>query len=136
MLTRYQDWPERLDEYLNSRLAVPFTFGVNDCALFAMDAIQAMTGVDLGAEIRGTYSDQEGANAILTEENLLRIATAAGMEEKPILFAQRGDILLYMQQSGPTLLVLGMDGINGWGPGEDGAKQCAPARNCLKAWRV
>lgn len=101
-----------------------------------MDAVLAMTGIDLGAEIRGTYSDAAGAAEVLTEENLTRIALANGIVEVPVLSAHRGDVLLYMQQAGATLLVVGMNGIDGIGPGEEGCKVCAEVGNCVKAYRI
>lgn len=64
-LTRLPDWRQRLDDYLDSIDGKPFRWGELDCALFAADCVQAMTGVDLAADFRGLYTDQEGAEAAI-----------------------------------------------------------------------
>jgi hypothetical protein len=40
-------------------------WGANDCALFAADAIEAMTGVDIAADFRGKYHDEASALALI-----------------------------------------------------------------------
>ena len=58
---RLQDWPIRLEALLQARMAAPFEWGVRDCCLWAADAVQAITGHDPAADIRGTYSTLEQA---------------------------------------------------------------------------
>lgn len=72
-MTRVEDWPERLAAFIEQRRKMPFAWGSNDCALFAADAVCAITGVDLGEPFRGRYDDEaslrlhglHGANAHL-----------------------------------------------------------------------
>lgn len=52
-LQRLPDWPLRLDALVSTRLHAPFCWGVHDCALFAADAVLALTGRDLAAGLRG-----------------------------------------------------------------------------------
>jgi hypothetical protein len=61
MITRLPNWRVRLDDYLDSIDGAPFEWGVLDCSLFASGCIEAMTGVDLAAETRGTYNDARSA---------------------------------------------------------------------------
>lgn len=46
-LQRLPDWQARLTGCLNARAAMPYRYGVNDCASFAFAAIEAMTGVNI-----------------------------------------------------------------------------------------
>lgn len=104
---RHQDWPERLADFIESRRAEPFAWGMNDCCLFACDAVLAMTGVDAAAAYRGRYKTQRGAYA------LLRRIDGGGIEEaarrawgEPLpapLMAQRGDPVLIETEYGPGL---------------------------------
>ena len=64
-------WPDRrppdhdtrqaADALIAERRLMPFARGTNDCCMFAADAVLAMTGRDLAADWRGTYSDDRGA---------------------------------------------------------------------------
>jgi len=40
-------------------------WGTNDCALFAANAILAITGTDIASDFRGKYSDEAGAFALI-----------------------------------------------------------------------
>lgn len=89
-LKRRKDWRPRLDAYLESIEGKPFKWGELDCALFAADAIMAMTDVDLAAEFRGSYSDEVGAGAAITAagfdgyEALAESLLPAPTDENPI----------------------------------------------------
>jgi len=50
---RINGWEMRLDSLLNSRRMAPFQWGLQDCVLFAADAVLAITGVDHAAGFRG-----------------------------------------------------------------------------------
>lgn len=63
--TRLPDAAARLRALLLARLAVPFTWGVSDCAMLAFDAALAVTGRDPAADLRGTYTNALGALRIL-----------------------------------------------------------------------
>ena len=51
-LKRVSNWPAALDQFLADHRDLPFTWGTNDCCLFTCDAIVALTGIDLAAELR------------------------------------------------------------------------------------
>ena len=93
---RRDDWPERLDAFIRARRARSFAWGQHDCALFAADAVEAMTGNDPAAVFRGGYDSAAGAlKAIRAAGHAdLLSAVSAGLGE-PLpspLYAQRGDI--------------------------------------------
>lgn len=106
-LTRKQYWDTRAyHDFLVSRARMPFVWGKSDCALFAADGIEAITGVDIAADFRGKYSDETGAMALIKQvTGGSSVADAAaycaekhGLAEwdKPLL-AQRGDLVVAKQ---------------------------------------
>ena len=54
-LTRLPGWQGALDRFLTAHRETRFQYGVWDCCLFACDAIEVMTGVDVAAQFRGRY---------------------------------------------------------------------------------
>lgn len=102
---RLHDWQLRLAELIAQRSAQPFAWGERDCCLWAADAVQAVTGVDLAAGLRGTYDSALSAGRVLRASPLDTLAAAAlGQEVLPAL-AQPGDIGLMLGEAGPTLVV-------------------------------
>lgn len=103
-LTRHQHWETRaLHQFLLERADEPFAWGGNDCALFAADAIEAMTAVDIAADFRGRYTDEAGALAAIREiAGGDTVADAAAWcarkyclaEWEHPLQAQRGDLVV------------------------------------------
>ena len=55
-VTRHIDWLPRLSDYIKANRNKPFVWGERDCMLFAAGCVEAMTGNDLAAPFRGTYS--------------------------------------------------------------------------------
>lgn len=53
MRPRLPDWRERLVDFIAARRAVPFDWPAHNCALLWADAIVAMTGQDVAANLRG-----------------------------------------------------------------------------------
>lgn len=111
-LERFEDWPSRLARFVESARGRKFAWGSHDCALFAADAIIAMTGEDLAFGLRGRYATQMGAAKALKrfaggglEETAEKIAAKWELQECPPLRAQRGDGVLFDGEAGPTLAV-------------------------------
>ncbi len=142
MLRRFNDWPVRLDSYLVFVRGAAFSWGSNDCALFACNVVRELTGTDLAQRFRGKYHTKAGACAALKEFaggglEMLAEKTAAehGLEEIPVPMAQRGDIVLLETSEGPTLSIVGMDGIRVTAPGTAGLEDW-PLTEGRRAWRV
>lgn len=119
---RHDDWPTELAEFLEKAGKDKFHW-TSSCA-FVWDAVQVITGVYLGRRYRGD-----------AQEIFERTASKHEFEEVPILFARRGDVILFENGMGKTLGIVGMDGKHviyaglkelGWLPVHQG----------LKAWRV
>jgi hypothetical protein len=135
-LVRLADWPERLAALLFVRLSSPFIWGANDCCLFAADAVQATTGTDPAAHLRGSYSTATQAARVLAEHGGVRaIATQALGEPMPhAAMAQRGDVVCVPLDGRDTLGVVAGDGQ--WcAPGELGLVY-RPMAEVQTAWRV
>ena len=101
-MTRYPNWPARLEAFLARHQDAKFRYGTWDCCLFVCDAIEVMTGVDPAADFRGRYHSRAEAPQAIRDRvgspSVRRIAdsvTAAhGMRAIPVLNASRGDLAL------------------------------------------
>lgn len=136
-LRRLPDWPLRLEAFVTARANQPFGWGAQDCALFAADAVQAITGVDVAPPALRQHRHARAAlRALHAHGGLRSIAHAAlGTPIAPAL-AGVGDVLLTLPQPGnrhPMLAVC------------NGATALAPAAHGLAslgleqvthAWRV
>ncbi|MDQ2069311.1 DUF6950 family protein [Natronospira bacteriovora] len=111
-MIRRSNWERRLNAYLRSVQCRPHTYGEHDCTLFVAGAIQAMTGEDLAADVRGEYASQEEAFALIDELGGSLEAICRDRLGEPVapLQARRGDVVIgpWADQGGDTLgVVLG-----------------------------
>lgn len=143
-IKRFDDWPTRLDAFIESRKDYAFSWGSQDCCLFACDCIVEMTGQDLVRQYRNRYHDAAGAQSMLenfSDEPMTvgslasEIAKAHGIEEVPVSFAQRGDVVLVLQDEMESLGVVSLVGDTLWAPGEFGLVE-HPLSSAIKAWRI
>lgn len=119
-LTRVKHWDTvALHAFLLERVHQPFEWGKNDCALFAADAVLAMTGTDIAAEFRGKYTDEASAFALIkTVTGGTTVADAAVYCAKQHALpewdaprrAQRGDLVV-IENGGR--LIAGVVHLNG-----------------------
>ena len=135
-LQRLPDWSVRLQAVVVQRLMRAFGWGVHDCALYAADCVQACTGTDPAADLRGRYSTERGAARLIRravgEGGLAALAAARlGAEIAPAL-AIRGDVGVADRGDGRLALVV-CNGPVWQGPGPDGI---VIAQQPLRAWRV
>lgn len=73
-LIRRSDWRERLAAWVCANRATPFAWASANCGLRACDAIQAMTGADLAASMRGGYSTSFGLLRQLRRQGFTSVA--------------------------------------------------------------
>ena len=145
MILRKPRWETLLHEFLEQRKAAPFAWGQNDCALFAADAVHAITGQDLGASFRGKYADAAGAQAEMEQAcgNADALALAAylcsqaGFAPWPhINLARRGDVIVLENPDGShSLGIVGLNGVHALFVTEQGLRRMR-VRDCVAAWRV
>ena len=64
-LQRLPEWSSLLRRYMMEATKKEFSWGSFDCAMNAADSVLCITGVDLAAQFRGTYSTEEEAYEVL-----------------------------------------------------------------------
>lgn len=98
-------WRARFDALVAQRLRTPFAWGSHDCCLWAADCVQATTGHDPAADLRGSYTTALGAARVLASIGGLAAAGARGGPPIPPLAAAVGDVGL-VQHGGRELLAV------------------------------
>ena len=97
-LTRFENWPTPLIEFIYAANQRLFSWGEFDCFIFCADAIQALTGEDVfkDYEFRGKYKSAEGAIKQFKKHGFKNIEHIWDEFLEPVHpnYAQRGDIVL------------------------------------------
>lgn len=114
-LTRLPYWDTRfLHSYLLAHANDPFKWGSHDCCLFAANAIQSFTNVDIASDFRGKYTTQLGAL------KLVKSVTSTGItpQDAVAYCAKKNDMAAYaypLQAQRGDLVVItnGADVIGG-----------------------
>lgn len=76
-MKRYPDWAKRLNDFIDSVRAVPFSWERHDCAVgFAAGAVLAQTGVDVAGKFRGKFKTAQGALRVLKKAGHDNLADA------------------------------------------------------------
>lgn len=133
-MKRFHNWQSLLSEFFKSRKGMPFTWGVNDCCLFAADAVMVQTGIDLAEGYRGTYADALGAARVLSGMGGVRgLVTARLGAAVPPKMARPGDVCV-LENAGRDLLVV-CGGTIVLGPGEAGLVRF-PLQQVQECWRI
>lgn len=97
------DWESRLSHLVSEVHGLKFAWGKLDCCLWAAACVEAQTGVDHAAGIRGTYSSAGTAARVVKRMGGLRgIGRLAGAPVAPLL-AQHGDIGIVRSGGKPVL---------------------------------
>jgi hypothetical protein len=131
---RLPDWQLRFADLVAARLSAPFAWGQHDCCLWAADVVQAITGIDPAAHLRGQYTDEKSALRLVRSlGGLESIASAALGAATTARFATVGDVVLITHERITTLAVC--NGTSLLAPGAAGLQAVAMPVDCL-AWRV
>lgn len=92
-MKRLHDWQLRLEAFARARTEAPFAWGSNDCALFAADAVHALTGERLCEELRGYDSARQAIRILLEQGGVQGLATKALGGPIPVAMAAVGDVV-------------------------------------------
>lgn len=104
MITRFDDWPQRLDAGIAAWSARPLQYGTADCFQFVGAMVLALTGVDHRDHFP-SYASREEAEAILkAHRGPAGILVECLGRSKPAAWANRGDLVI-------------ADFHDGWAPG-------------------
>lgn len=122
-MSRLPDWRARLVDYVDRVRAEPFAFGANDCGQFAGGWLEALTGENPAAELRGAYTSQAAGIALLRA----RMGYTGPVDWARALFpiipaamAQVGDLAVLRTPDGPALG--GVQGERIFAVGADGLR--------------
>ena len=135
-LLRVDNWPSAMYAAIEEKRNQPFIWGSSDCCLFVADIIEAMTGIDIATGLRGKYDSLESAEIILNGplvEFMDRAMKFYNIEEIPLSYAGRGDMVVFNSTLGQTLGIL--DGTQIISMGYEGIVM-APRGEAFKAWRI
>jgi hypothetical protein len=112
MLWRRSCWQCELLRFLTATRNTRFAYGTFDCCLFACDAIKAMTGTDIAAAFRGTYTTGKAAHQLHGSVRTIAetVTTQFEMPAVPVLLAQRGDLVLIKRARDYSLGVVDLKG--------------------------
>lgn len=127
---RIEGWERRLADYLEDDR--PFSWGEHDCALWCARWVMLCTGADYASPWIGRYSNEAEAEALLKERgySVYSDIADAHLEVKPVMLAQRGDIVLRANGS------LGIcDGRMSHFIAPEGMI-AEPTSTCIRAWKV
>jgi hypothetical protein len=135
-MVRRSDWAERLSAYLAAVAKKPHAYGKHDCLIFVAGAVKAQTGTDFARGHRGKYRSAASAARYLKGLGFESAAAmvAARLPEKPIGFAQRGDIVADADGI-PGVCIGGEAVFVGMTEGREGLVR-APRAAWSKAWAV
>jgi hypothetical protein len=135
-MSRLPNWREALRDYLAAHARTVIRPGQHDCITWSNGARAAMTGVDVMAGHRGSYSTvEEGLQLCLQHGFDSHIAFVThGLTEIPVAYAQVGDLVEMAGEDG--LAAMGIVGgaqvhvlhLRGAG--------IAPLTDARRAWRV
>lgn len=99
-LTRRSDAVLHLHQLVRQRALQPFAWGVSDCAIWAFDALHAVTSCDVVADLRGTYSTAAGAMQLLRQHRgLAGLLQARVGRRLPAGAQQVGDVCLLARRA-------------------------------------
>jgi len=134
-MTRHPQWESRLNEFVVKNRKRPYEPSRFDCLLMPAEAVKAVTGKDHGRGHRGKYKSTATAYRYLKSLGFdsPEAYLDSLFDEKPVGFAQRGDLVLARTETGDNPGVC--MGAYAYVAGEDGLLKAARVL-WLKAWAV
>jgi hypothetical protein len=128
---RLDGWESKLNDVISQ--SGVFEWGTNDCCMFAVRVVEAITGVDHGKPYRGYKTAKGAASRLLKHGGVEGIATKELGEPKSPLLAKRGDIVSFESKDeialgvciGDKILAVSKKGVVSFS-----------MREAIKAWSV
>lgn len=132
---RLDDWPTRLDAFIERRRRMPFKWGAHDCCQFARAAVAELRGSDPAAGlVLKRYKSCSGAALLLRKiGGIEALPGACGLEEIRVTMAGRGDVVVADFNARPVLGVC-MGGQSAF-PAKHGLVFLSTLA-CRRVWKV
>lgn len=131
-MNKVQNYLEKLNELIKASMEAPFSWGVMDCCVFAAKAVDAQYGTEIEKDTH-SYSTEIGANRFIKKHaTSLETLIDTYLNPVEIGFAQRGDIVLFITDNGPTTGLMWLNGV--WSTAPEGLRFFTDV-NIIKAWR-
>jgi hypothetical protein len=107
---RVPDWRKRLAAAIDGYRDVPFAWdGAHDCGMFFAAGVEAVTGIDIAAPLRGRYRSRVGAMRRLRElghpDHVAYVASILPEIDNPAM-ARAGDGAVIETDLGPALAIV------------------------------
>lgn len=134
---KYENWPERLAEYLESWKDVEFQQGTDDCGHFAAGAVEVQTGINDAGRYTGRYDTVLGYLRLLRADGFQTVRDYVNSVLEPLAsvkMAQRGDIVMRWEGELEALGVC--DGRQTFFLMPEAGLVTVPTLECAAAWRV
>jgi hypothetical protein len=91
-----ENWPSILFEEIEKARTAPFSWSQHNCAIWCADVVLAMTGTDYAAPFRARVKTEKSARRFLKTKSLKALVSEQ-LQEIPVKMAQRGDVVLMIQ---------------------------------------
>ena len=92
---RRHDWASRLFDVATDHMERPFAWGKDDCCLFVVRAVDAMTDSQLEATLGELYQDEAGALQLIQTRGDLKGAVSEFLGSPVSERAKRCDVVLF-----------------------------------------
>lgn len=101
---RLPDWELRLARAMAPHFKAKWQYGSCDCLIICLDAIEAVTGLDIYPEFRLSYTTEAGGVKLLKRKGFDNVEQLweHTLDEIPIARAQRGDLCIIDTAYGPA----------------------------------
>lgn len=105
---RPDDWPERLNAFIEANLHTPFAWGLHDCSQFVIKCELALFDQTKFADSIGKYKTKRGAAMHLHYKGFDSLWDYVGSRYNEITpsFAKRGDIAGHLTQDGESVGII------------------------------
>jgi hypothetical protein len=133
VIMRKHNWAEKLNLFLKQDFA--FDWATCNCALFAADAVEAMTGVDFAVDYRGLKTKKSIVKKLKKDFGDVE-SGATALLGKPLSpkFARRGDVVSYDFSEGAALGIC--NGKQSYFVAEDKGLISIPTVETRKTWHI
>ena len=142
-IERKDNWHSALKEEFDRSKALPFQWGLNDCAHFVFRCLKAQTGVDYGKPFR-KYKTTRGAYSLIRrygngdlEAAFDRWSQEHGFTKIPVTKAKRGELICYQNPNGEKCMgVVSLCGMKAFFLDQERGIHQLPVLECICAWGI